>query len=85
MKELHKFLRVFIFVQLGSCVGRAGRRYIDYMRYPDIYEMQSAPWYSGLMFTLILTAIMVTITTIAYFVVGNIIKKREQGKSEISD
>ena len=82
MKGLHKFLKVFIWVQLGSCCGRVLQRYLDFVNHPEIYAYHSDPWYTGIAITVILTAITVLITTIAYFVVGHIMKKREQNKSD---
>lgn len=77
MKKLHVFLKVFIFVQLGACVGRVLANYYDYVQHPAIYEVWSAPWYTRSLITVILMAITVTITTVAYFIVGRVIKKRE--------
>lgn len=76
MKELHTFLKNFILVQLGACSGRILAKYLDYKKHPDLYAMQSAPWYYSILFTMMLTAVMVTLTVIAYFIVGHIIKKR---------
>lgn len=78
MKQLHKFLKIFIFVQLGSCCARVLQRYFDFVNHPEVYAYYSAPWYTGITITVILTAITVSITTIAYFVVGHIIKKQEK-------
>ena len=78
MKQLHKFLKIFIFLQLGSCCGRVLERYLNFVKHPDIYAFNSAPWYTGIVITVILTAITVSITTIAYFAVGHIIRKREK-------
>ena len=82
MKELHRFLKVFIFVQLGACSGRVLTRYLDYINHPARYAMQSAPWYDSLLLTVLLTAITVTLTAIAYFTVGRILKKRGEEQAE---
>ncbi len=82
MKQFHKFLKLFIFAQLGTCLGRVLHRYLDFVNHPGLYTMQSAPWYTGIILTVILTAVTVTITTIAYFVVGHVIKKRQQEQSD---
>lgn len=76
MKELHKFLKALLFVQLGACTARVIERYMDYTKHPELYAAQSAPWYSGIMLTVLLFAATILITTIAYFVVGYLIKKR---------
>ena len=78
MKKLHKFLKVFIFVQLGGCTARVFQQYNDFARHPDLYATYSASWYTGVIITVALTAVTVTVTTVAYFVVGRIIKKRER-------
>ena len=78
MEKLHKFLKLFMFVEAGSCCGRILARYIYYIKYPKLYEMQSAPWYTSVILAIILTAVIITATAIAYFVVGHIIKKRRQ-------
>ena len=82
MKELHKFLKVFIFVQLGACSGRVLQKYLDFIKHPELYASYSAPWYTGITLTVILTAITVLITAIAYFVVGHIIKKRNKEQTD---
>ena len=78
MKKLHQFLKVFIFVQLGACVGRVFVNYYDYVQHPLVYEVWSAPWYTGSLLTVALTAVAVTITAVAYFIVRHMIKKKEQ-------
>jgi len=52
MKEFHKFLKVFIFAKLGTCFGRVLYRYIDYVKHPELYAMQSAPWYTNIILRL---------------------------------
>ena len=82
MKKLHVFLKVFIFVQLGACVGRVLVDYIDYVQHPLLYATWSAPWYTQSLITVALTAITVTITAVVYFAVSRVIKKREQENLE---
>ncbi len=74
MKEIDKFFKGFIFVQSGACFGHALAKYIDYINHPDVYAVQSAPWYTSS----ILMAIIVSITTITCFIVGHIIKRCKQ-------
>jgi len=81
VKDLHKFLRVFIWVQLGACSGRVLQKYLHFVNHPEVYASYSAPWYTGITVTVLFTAITVLLTTIAYFVVGRIIKKREQNET----
>lgn len=85
MKKLHTFLKVFLFVQLGGCFGRVLAQYGDYKMHPALYEFYSAPWYTGILITAVLTAITVTLTAIAYFVVGHILKKRVGKSTETTE
>ena len=77
MEKAHKYLKIFIFVQLGACVGRILAKYYDYVKHPGLYAMQSAPWYLGVLITVCLTAVTVLLTTIAYFVIGHMIKRKK--------
>jgi len=71
-----------IFAELGVCIGRILAKYLHYVQHPHLYELYSAPWYTGIMITAVLTASIVAITAIAYFVVGHIIKKRKHTLSQ---
>ena len=78
MKKARAFLKVFIFVQLGACLGRFLWQYIDYKRNPVLYEINSAPWYTGPLVTAVFTAVTVTLTLAAYLILGAVIRKRER-------
>ena len=78
MKKLEGFLKVFIFVQLGACAGRCLWRYVDYCLHPMIYAIQSAPWYLDCIVVLLLTAVTVGITLLAYLIVRH--KNRFAGR-----
>ena len=83
MKSARTFLKVFLFVQLGSCLGRFLRQYVDYRKKPTLYEINSAPWYTGPLVTAALTAVTVSLTLAAYLILGAVIRKREaSGKNQ---
>ena len=82
MKRLHKFLKIFIFVQLGACAYRVFALYNDYLRHTDLYTTYSAPWYTDIIITIVITGIMVLLTWIACFVVGRVIKKRDESSEK---
>ena len=66
---------------MGPLLARFGHvliKYLDFVMNPEVYAYYSAPWYTDIVVTLILTTIMVLITTITYFIVGHLIKKRDQ-------
>ena len=77
MKKARSFLKNFIFVELGALVGKFLAEYFHYKRYPGFYATMSTPWYTQIIFSAIITAIIVAITLVAYIILGHIIKKRE--------
>ena len=68
-----KFLKVFFFVQLGACAGDLIRSALRYEKY-----LTSAPLWVQLLPTLVLTAISLTLTAIAYALVCRAIRKKER-------
>ncbi len=78
MKKVRGFLKNFIFVELGAFVGKFLANYMHYRKYPKFYETMSAPWYTEIIFSAIITAIIVAITLIVYIILGKVIKKREE-------
>ena len=83
MKRARLFLKCFIFAQLGGLLGRFLRQYVDYRKNPGLYEMRSAPWYTGPLVTAVFTAATVTLTLAAYLILGAVMRKRERaGKNQ---
>ena len=86
LKKIHTFLKCFIFVQLGAFFGDSLAEYINYRRYPERYEIMSAPWYTQILISALLTAIAVFLTALAYFILGRIIKKKKaQNNTEVTN
>lgn len=75
MKKLHRLLELLIFAQIGIFLVCAAARYLDYVRHPEVYAAQSAPWYTSILLTLALTAVTAGITAAAYFAVGQRLKR----------
>ena len=76
MKRLRRFLIVLIFLLLGACAFRSFAIYNDFTRHPDLYATYSAPWYASIIVTVVITLVLIVIITIIYFVIGCIIKNR---------
>ena len=60
-----------------ACFLRVFAIYNDFTRHPDLYATYSAPWYTSIIVTAAITAVMVVITAIIYLAVGRIVKKRK--------
>ncbi len=82
LEKARKFLKCFIFVELGAFVGNALADYIHYTRYPELYEMMSAPWYTDILLSAVLTAAVVLLTLFAYIILGRVSKKRKKAKDK---
>lgn len=48
MKRLYGMLKVFLFCCIGVFAGSSLYQYVDYTRRPGLYEWQSAPWYTAI-------------------------------------
>ena len=75
MVKLRDFLKAFFFVQLGACSGRVLMQYIDYCRFPEKYMIQSAPWYTASLITVLLTAVTAGLTALAWWLVARKLRK----------
>ncbi len=76
MVKLRDFLKAFFFVQLGACTGRVLMQYLDYRMNPVKYMVQSAPWYTASLITVLLTAITAGLTALAWWLVARKLRKK---------
>lgn len=66
LKKLNYILNIVIGSFIGVFIGRGAYVFWDYKTHPDLYAMQSAPWY---------TSILVNgIFIIVFLIVASIIK-----------
>lgn len=67
-KKTHRILNIIMGSFLGVFIGSGLYRYWHFQKNPDLYAMQSAPWYRGILiqgvFTLILLTVCLIIKTI---------------------
>ena len=77
-KKIRKFFIFFIAAQIGCCLGRVLAVYNDYLRHPQLYAINSAPWYVYLIPTIVITGVMVLTTAIVYFIISFVIKKKHK-------
>ena len=82
MKQLHRFLGIFICVQFGACCGGVIRKYFDFVNHPEKYAFDSAPWYAGIALTLVFNVITILVAVVARFIVGRVISKRERNEAK---
>ncbi len=78
MKKLQRFLLLVIFALLGACAFRSFAIYYDFIKHPELYEIQSAPWYTSILLNVSITGIVVVIIAIIYCIIGLLIKKQSR-------
>lgn len=64
MKTWIKYLNIFMASVVGVFIGYSMYSYTDYKMHPEIYAMQSAPWYTGIQIFGIFVACILFIGTI---------------------
>jgi hypothetical protein len=60
-KKLNAFINIFMGGLTAVYAAGAICKYFDYKNHPDLYEMQSAPWYTGIQITGIALVIILII------------------------
>lgn len=50
MKKLYCFLRILAGCSVGVFLGSTAYTLWHYKTYPELYAMQSAPWYTSILF-----------------------------------
>ncbi|MCM1187874.1 MAG: hypothetical protein NC541_01080 [bacterium] len=67
-KKINQLLNIIMGVFTGVFIGSGLYKYWHFKKYPDLYFIQSAPWYTGIVingwFTLVLLAICMIIKVI---------------------
>ena len=77
MKRLYAILKIFLGCSIGVFLGSCIYRYLDFKARPDLYAMQSAPWYLSLEIQGLFTAALAFVLLAAMWLVRkNMDKKR---------
>ena len=77
MKRSYAALKIFLGCSIGVFLGSCIYRYLDFKARPDLYAMQSAPWYLGLGIQGLFTAALAFVLLAAMWLVRkNMDKKR---------
>lgn len=76
MKRLYATLKLFLGCSIGVFLGRCIYLYFDFKACPDLYAMQSAPWYADLKFQGIITAVLAAVLLAVMWLVRKNIDKK---------
>lgn len=75
MKRFYGILRIVMWSVIGVFIGGSLYKWYDYKTHPDLYAMQSAPWYLGIVTGAVITMAAVTILLIMMGLIRKRIKK----------
>jgi len=68
-KRLNIILNSVIGSFIGVFIAHSIYRYFDYINHPDLYEIQSAPWYTSIQIYGLAVALVVFIAIIVKFLI----------------
>jgi hypothetical protein len=74
MKKLYQILNIAFWCFLGIFIGNGIYAYIDYRTYPELYAMQSMPWY----FRIQVFAVVTAVVEVILFAAMRMVKKKIQ-------
>lgn len=78
MKKLYDFLGILIGSFIGLFLGRSGYTFWHYRTRPELYAMQSAPWYTGIRVQAVFTAAVVAVLLLLRWAIRRRRKKAEE-------
>lgn len=73
MKKISRVLNIMTGCFIGIFAGHGFYVFFDYKNHPDLYAMQSAPWYTGILVYGIFTIVTVAVLQILKWIIS---KKR---------
>ena len=77
LKKLNGVLNILIISLIGAFTGHAIYVCLDYRTHPNVYAMQSAPWYTGILYYGIYTIVPLMIAIIIKLI---LLRKLKQQK-----
>lgn len=72
MEKVYRILKTAIWYLVGVFIGTSLYTCYEYKTYPELYAMQSAPWYYGILMHAVLTAVIIA----GILIVMALLKKR---------
>lgn len=65
MKQVYNFLNIVIWSFVGVFFGSSAYTFWHYKTYPELYAMQSAPWYLAIQIRAVVTVVVVAALLLA--------------------
>lgn len=75
LKRLNQIINISIGSFIGVFIGHGIYVFWDYRGRPDLYAMQSAPWYTSIIVYGLVMLVLLTVAVIAKFIIGKKLKQ----------
>ncbi|MEG0854806.1 MAG: hypothetical protein RSF82_13095 [Angelakisella sp.] len=69
LKKVNDILNIVMGSFVGVTIGHSIYKYLNYRKYPDLYAMQSAPWYSSILLYFGFTVVVLLICSIVKIII----------------
>ena len=63
-KKINQILNIIMCSFIGVFIGSGLYKYWDFQKYPDLYVIQSAPWYTSILINGLLTLVLLAVCMI---------------------
>lgn len=77
LKKIRQFIYVLMGTSVGVYLGSSLWKWLDYRAHPDLYAMNSAPWYISLEIGAVFLAGALLLEGLALLFVNRLLKKRD--------
>lgn len=75
LKRMNQILNIIMGSFFGVFIGHGIYVYWDFRRHPDLYAMQSAPWYTGIMIYGMCTLVVLVVCFILKLIIQKKVKQ----------
>ena len=75
-EKIRKLLVIIMGTSFGVFIGSSLWRWADYRRYPELYMVNSALWYTSVLVSGVFTAGIILVLGIIWWILGRKAKKR---------
>ena len=72
MEKVYRILKTALWCIVGVFIGRSLYTCYEYKTYPELYAMQSAPWYYGIL----MNGVLIVVVVAGILIVMALLKKR---------
>lgn len=76
LKKVNNILNIIIGSFAGVFIGQSIYKFWDYKTHPGLYVIQSAPWYTSILFSGLFTIVVIVVAILIKLIIRNKLQKR---------